>query len=169
MEDLHDVWPHRWITPKAKSSSSGLHGLGIFAVHNIIEGESVGVLGGIIIPKQEVKKYWDKMNHIGIQVDDNFFIAPTIRNELEETGAFNHSCYPNCGFSNSITLVAIRDIKAGEELVFDYAFCESFMEEFKCNCESPNCRKIIKPSDWKNPEMQKRYGNYFSPYLKAKF
>jgi uncharacterized protein len=169
MEDIHRIWPHRWVTPKAKSNGSEIHDLGVIATQDIQKGESVGVLGGVIVPKKEIGKYWKKMNHVGIQFDDDFFIVPTTRQELKETGVFNHSCDPNCGFANSITLITIKNIKKGEELTFDYAFCESFMEEFKCNCGSPNCRKVIKPTDWKNPELQQKYGKYFSPYLKAKF
>ncbi len=170
MTDLHNIWKHRWITPKAKSTKSKLHGIGVVAVENISKDETVGVLGGIILTKSEIKNYWRKMKmgHVGIQFSDDFFICPTTRKELEETGIFNHSCEPNCGFKNSIELVAIRDIKAGEELVFDYAFCESLMESFECSCGSKNCRKIIKPTDWKIPEIKKKYGNYFSPYLKTK-
>jgi len=169
MEDIHRIWPHRWITPKAKSTKSGIHGLGVIAIQDITKGEDVGVLGGVIVPSSEIKNYWRKMGHVGIQIDDNFFIVPTTRKELEETGIFNHSCDPNCGMQGTIKLIAIKDIKKGEELVFDYAFVESLMEQFECKCGSPNCRKIIKPTDWKIPDLQKRYGEYFSPYLKAKF
>ena len=134
-----------------------IHGLGVIALENITKGEVVGVLGGVIVPKKEINNYWKIMGHVGIQIDDEFFIVPTTREELEKTGIFNHSCNPNCGFSNQITLIAIKDIKKGEELVFDYAFCESFMEELRCNCGSPNCRKIIKSTDWKILELQKKF------------
>ena len=168
MEDLHNRWQHRWITPKARSFNSKIHGLGVAAIQNIKKGEIVCVYGGVIVLKRDVKEYWKIMGHIGIQIDDNFWTVPTSREELKKTGIFNHSCKPNCGFSNQITLIAIRDINNGEELVFDYAFCESFMEDFKCKCGSKNCRKIIKGTDWKNKEIQKRYKKYFSPYLKKK-
>ncbi len=169
MGDLHGIWPHRWITPKAKSSGSYVDGLGLIAIKGIQKGEPVGVLGGIIVPKKEIVQYWKKMGHVGIQVDDDFFIVPTTRKELEQTGVFNHSCSPNCGFSNSITIVAIKNIEKGKELTFDYAFCESFMKGFKCNCGSAKCRNTITPTDWKNPGLQKKYGSYYSPYLKSKF
>lgn len=68
------------------------------------------------------------MGHVGIQIDENFFICPTSREELKKTGVFNHSCEPNAGFRSSIVLEAIRDIKAGEEITFDYAFCEMYFE-----------------------------------------
>ncbi len=168
MEDLHNNLRHRWITPKAKSFRSKIHGLGVIAMDDIRKGENVGVLGGVIIKKEDMPDYWKIMGHVGIQIDDEFFIVPTTRTELEETGVFNHSCDPNCGFSNSITFVAIRNILKGEELTFDYAFCESLINNFNCKCGSENCRKIIKPTDWKNKKLQKNYGTYFSPYLKNK-
>jgi len=169
MKDLHKFWKHRWITSKSKVYKSYIHGLGVIAVENIPKGEVVAVLGGVIVPISEINKYREKFGHIGIQIDDNFFICPASREELKETGAFNHSCEPNIGYKDPITFVTIRDIKADEELVFDYAFSESMFEPFECNCGNADCRKIIKPDDWKIPEIQKRHGEYFSPYLKKKF
>ena len=168
MEDLHKFWKHRWITTKAKAKHSSIHGMGVVAVENISKGEIVAVLGGVIVPLSEINRYREKLGHRGIQIDDNFFICPTSREELKETGVFNHSCEPNIGYKDAITFIAIRDIKAGEELTFEYAFSESYFETFKCKCGSINCRKIIRPDDWKIPEIQKKYGQYFSPYIKKK-
>ena len=168
MEDLHQIWPHRWITPKAKSMDSKIEGLGVIAIRDIKKGESVGVLGGIIVPKEDIEKYSEQVGDVGIQISDDFFIVPSTRKELEETGVFNHSCNPNCGFSNSITFVTLRDIKKGEELTFDYAFSESLKQEFTCNCGAENCRKHIKSTDWKIPDLQQKYKKYYSQYLKDK-
>jgi len=127
------------------------------------------VLGGIVIHKKEIKKYWKKEGHVGIQISDDFFIVPPDRNELKKYGVYNHSCNPNIGFGQeSIIFYAIKNIKPGEELVFDYATCELSKPPFHCNCKSKNCRKIIKPSDWKRKDIQKKYGKYFSPYIKSK-
>jgi SET domain-containing protein len=161
-------WQHRWITPKAEAQKSRIHGLGTVAIEQIHKGEIVGVLGGVIISSEEIAEYRRRMGHVGIQVNENFFICPTSRKELEETEVFNHSCEPNIGYIDSITFVAIKDIKPMEELVFDYAFSETFFEPFECKCGSANCRKIIKPDDWKIAKIQEKYGQYFSPYLKKK-
>ena len=169
MEDLHDMWPHRWMTKKVKATSSKIHGLGVMATEDISKGEDVAVLGGIIVPLSEIKKYDSIMGDVGIQIDDNFFIVPTTREELEKTGVFNHSCEPNCGMASAIKFIAIKDIKKGEELVFDYAFTESFKQEFECACGSESCRKTIHPTDWKLPELQKKHSEYFSHYLQKKF
>ena len=165
-----EKWGTRWLTPKAKVINSKLHGLGVEAIKFIKKGEAVGVLGGLIVPKKEIKKYWKKEGHIGIQISDGFFIVPPNRKELHKYGVYNHSCSPNIGFNNeSIILYAIKNIKKGEELVFDYAMCEANKPPFKCNCRSKNCRNYIKPTDWKNKNLQKSLGKYFSIFLRKKF
>ncbi len=170
-KDLHSIWGHRWLIPKAKASKSDIHGLGVIAIKPILKGELVCVIGGIIIPTSQIKQYRKKMghHHAGFQIDEDFFICPTTIGEYKETGVFNHSCEPNVGFVDSIKLVAIKNINKGEELAFDYAFSEIEFESFECNCGSKNCRKTITPDDWKIPELQRKYGKYFSPYLRAKF
>ena len=168
MEDLHNEWSHRWLSSKAEAKNSRIHGLGVFAKEPIKSGEEVGVLGGVIVSKLEIREYWKIMGHVGIQFNDNFFIVPTSREELKEKGVFNHSCEPNLGFGDSITLVAIKNIEPEEELVFDYAFNETYHDSFKCNCGSKNCRGIIKPDDWQRQEIKEKYKDFYSPYLKVK-
>jgi SET domain-containing protein len=168
MQDLHERWHHRWLSPKAEARSSNIQGTGVFAKEKILKGEPVGVLGGVIVHKDDIKEYQSILGHVGIQIDDNFFIVPTTREELERDGVFNHSCNPNIGFSNSLTFVAMRDIETGEELVLEYAFSEALYESFDCRCNAKNCRKKISPDDWKNKDIQNKYKIYFSPYLKDK-
>lgn len=168
MQDLHETWGHRWLNSKAEARSSHIQGTGVFAKAKINKGEPVGVLGGVIVPTLQIEEYRAIMTQVGIQIDENFFIVPTTREELERFGVFNHSCDPNIGFSNSITLLAMRDIQPEEELVFDYAFNEINVKEFSCNCGSSKCRKIIRPTDWQTPEIQGKFLEYFSPYLKEK-
>jgi len=166
--DYHSIYNHRWHNPKVKSYNSPIEGLGVIATQHISKGEIIFVYGGVIVPKTEIKDYWKKMGHVGIQVDDNFWICPTSRGELEKQGVINHSCEPNTGFQNQIILVAIKDIEPNEEITFDYAFSESFMEKFQCNCGSKNCRKMITQDVWKNKKIKEEYGEYYSPYLKNK-
>ena len=62
--------------------------------------------------------------------------------------------------------MALREIKAGEELMFDYAMTDGGpYDEFECYCGSSNCRKKITGADWKLPELWDIYEGYFSPYL----
>jgi len=162
-------WGTRWLTPKAVAKKSKIHDLGVVALRLIKKGEPVGVLAGIVVPKKEIKKYWQIMGHVGIQISNDFFIVPPDRAELEKYGVYNHSCDPNIGFGEESTIFyAIKNIKPGEELVFDYAACEISKIPFRCNCGFKNCRKIIKPTDYKSKKLQRAQGKYFSPFLKSK-
>lgn len=161
---------HRWLTPKAGSFDSKKHGLGIKVIERILEGEDVLVYGGIIINSDQIEEYWKKMGHIGTQIDDNFFIVPSTREEIESTGTINHSCNPNTGFKNQVQLVATREIEPGEELTLDYAYCEtSHNMDFKCECGDELCRGRVTNNDWQDKKLQEKFGRYFSPYIQKKF
>jgi D-alanine-D-alanine ligase len=55
----------------------------------------------------------------------------------------NHSCAPNTAY-RGFDLIALQDIRAGEELTVDFAtFCGENMEGFQCMCGSVNCRGDI--------------------------
>jgi hypothetical protein len=59
----------------------------------------------------------------------------------------NHSCEPNTGFhiqGTAADLFAIRDIAAGEEILFDYSTTLD-EEDFTmvCACGTPSCRGVI--------------------------
>lgn len=57
----------------------------------------------------------------------------------------NHSCNPNTSHCSRIGMdIALRDIKKGEEITYEYAFLLLSGEKLVCNCESKNCRKVIK-------------------------
>ena len=168
MEDLHNKWPHRWLNHKAEVRPSKIEGTGVFAKEKILKDEPCGVLGGVIVHRNDIKEYRSLMTQVGIQIDSDFFIVPTTREELEKQGVFNHSCEPNAGFSNSITFIAMRDIEPGEELVFDYAFCETAYDGFECHCNTRTCRHKITSEDWKLRDIQEKYSEYFSPYLRSK-
>jgi len=162
-KDLHDIWPHRWITKKSKPGESSIHEIGMFATEPIAKGEVIAVYGGIIVPIEDIEDYRDKIGGIrGIQIDEGFFICPT----EPGGGRFNHSCEPNLGYKNTIIIVAMKNIQIGEELVFDYGMSESNFKPFICNCGSQNCRKEVKPNDWEDKGLQDKHGEYFATYLK---
>jgi uncharacterized protein len=56
----------------------------------------------------------------------------------------NHSCHPNCEpdeITGRIWIIAKRDIKAGEELTYDYNLYDGGEEEIApCQCGAANCR-----------------------------
>lgn len=160
-----------YISPKAKKGiKSKIAGRGLFAARAIKKGEVVAIKGGHIIDWKTYKKHEDLIGMTVLQIDDNFILAPLKKSEIEKVTIFlNHSCGPNVGVRGEITFVAMRDIKVGEELTIDYAMIEN--EEYpsmKCACGSRNCRKIITGKDWERKELQKKYGEYFSAFLREK-
>ena len=66
-------------------------------------------------------------------------------------GAYlNHSCDPNCEvdeINGRVWLFAIRDIAAGEELVWDYNLYDDD-EPAPCHCGSKKCRGTMYSREW---------------------
>ena len=60
-------------------------------------------------------------------------------------GLLLHSCSPNVTLDmQDFTIWAIKDIEPGEALTMDYATTEdTLFRQFKCMCESDNCRHWI--------------------------
>src|SRR6266446_1544429 len=67
-----------------------------------------------------------------------------------------------------ITFVAMRDVRAGEELTHDWAMTDDDDYSVECKCGALKCRKLLTGKDWQRPELQKRYAGYFSAYLARK-
>ena len=99
----------------------------------------------------------------------HLFIAPVSDEERELSMLYlNHSCDPNLGVRGEITFVAMRDIRAGEELTHDWAMTDDDEYSLKCNCGASNCRQMLTGKDWQRPDLQRRYAGYFSAYLARK-
>lgn len=169
MDDLHNRWHHRWINPKTKEGTSVINKNGLIAIEDIAEGEAVIVYGGVIIPKEDLLFYRNTFGNYDVPLDDGFSIAPTTKSEIMETGSVNHSCEPNLGWKNALTLATTRKVQKGEELTVEYAMHGGYPDDMKCNCGTPSCRKVITKDDWKNPQIRAKYGRWFMPFVKAKF
>lgn len=81
----------------------------------------------------------------------------------------NHSCNPNCGIKNLFTLVAMKDIKKGEELLWDYDMTEDSDWRMDCLCGAENCRKVIGSFALVPNETRERYKGYISQWLVEKY
>jgi hypothetical protein len=102
-----------------------------------------------------------------MQVDVNLIFLGPLTRELGDS--INHSCEPNCGMRNATTIVAMRDIAAGEELTFDYAMSDaSAYDEFDCNCGTSLCRGRVCADDWRLDTLRHRYKGFFSPYIQRR-
>ena len=156
--------------PKTEIRVSLIKGKGLFAKEDIKKDEIVFIKSGHIIKGNKgMTKLEKKLGEYCLQIADEFYFCPKTRKEIKDIAIFiNHSCDPNVGPDGQITFVALRDIKAGEELSHDYAMTTDRNYRLKCNCGSKNCRKIITGKDWKLKSLQKKYGNHFSYYILKK-
>jgi uncharacterized protein len=159
-----------YITPRArKGGASSIAGRGLFAVEPIADGELVAIKGGHIVTTEAVKSLPERLQNSEIQISDGFSLVALEEAEYEPVMLFlNHSCEPNVGFAGNIVLVAMRDVGAGEELTTDYALFDDYDGAMECECGTPSCRGTIGGRDWQRPDLQRKYGSYFSSYLLAR-
>ena len=156
-------------SPKIEVRENTLAGRGVVAVEDIGKDEIVAIKAGNIVTSDEIAEVTRQAGDLALQIDDDFYIAPRIPEEADDMSVYmNHSCDPNIGFRGQIVYVAMRDIAAGEELCHDYAMERSDDYLLECRCGSPLCRGKVSGGDWKLPELQQRYGDYFSIYLLRK-
>jgi len=162
--------PISYRSSKAAVRESKIHGRGLFASSDIIKDEVVLVKGGHIVDRETLREeITPRLGPVEIQIDDRFFITPVTDEEKELSMLYsNHSCDANLGMRGEITFVAMRDIRAGEELTHDWALTDDDDYSIECKCGSPNCRKILTGKDWERPDLQQKYAGYFSPYLAKK-
>jgi uncharacterized protein len=159
-----------YLSPKTKVRESKIHGRGLFAAAEIAKDEMIAVKGGHIVDGKTLReKITPVLGPVEIQIGDDLFIAPVSDEERELSMLYlNHSCDPNLGVRGEITFVAMRDIRAGEELTHDWAMTDDDDYSVECNCGASDCRKTLTGKDWQRPDLQERYAGYFSAYLARK-
>ncbi len=159
-----------YLSPKTEVRESKIHGRGLFATADISKHEVVAVKGGRIVDGKTLReKIAPRLGPVEIQIDEDLFIAPVTEEERDGSMLYsNHSCDANLGMRGEITFVAMRDIRAGEELTHDWATTDDDDYSVECKCGAPNCRQILTGKDWQRADLQKRYAGYFSAYLGEK-
>jgi hypothetical protein len=161
--------PLSYRSPKTVVRESPIHGRGLFAADDIAQGKIVTVKGGSIINRAQLQELLPWLGSAEVQIADDLFICPTTAAEREGSILFsNHSCDPNMGVCGQIVFVAMRDIRTGEELTHDWAMTDDDDSSTSCHCGAVNCRGQVTGKDWMRPELQARYGQYFSSYLLEK-
>lgn len=156
--------------------NSKISGKGVFAAANIKRFRTICFLEGEEIPVEEMVKRVNKGILKGsdpLGIDDDLYIQ---LKELPRT--FNHSCNPNAFIRKKNELIALKNIKKGEEITYDYSTTmnddEIKVEGFwkaKCKCGSDNCRGIIDQFKTLPKETQNFYiKNKFAPnFILKKF
>ena len=157
-------------SPKIAVREDTLAGRGVVAIADIARDEIVAIKAGNIITRAELEQATQAAGDMALQIDDDFYLAPRTADDVEDMSVFiNHSCDPNVGFRGQVVYVAMRDISAGEELCHDYSMERADNYLLDCHCGSALCRGKVTGQDWKLPELQQRYGDYFSIYIRNKF
>ncbi len=157
------------LSHKTKVSESPIHRRGLLAKENIAAGEIVAVKGGHILNGEMLRQVAPRVGPAEVQIGDDLFICPVTEEERDGSMIFsNHSCEPNIGLRGQIVFVAMRDIRAGEELTHDWAMTDDDDSSTACRCGAATCRGTITGKDWQRPELQQRYGEFFSAYLLEK-
>jgi len=156
-------------SPKTEIRESSINEKGLFAKASVAKNEIVVIRAGHIINEEDLRRKRDVVGDADLQISDEFYLAPLSREEFKNIMTFvNHSCEPNLGIMGNCIFVALKEIKAGEELYLDYAMFDNNDTSFVCNCRTSFCRKVITGRDWKRKELQAKYGDYFSSYLLKK-
>ncbi len=143
-------------TRKAKIvvRDSGIHGRGVYAAREIRAGERIIEYRGEIISWKEADRRPpsdpDDPSH-------TFFFSLSDGKRVIDGSIggnssrwINHSCAPNCETaeteSGRVYVEALRDIHAGEELVYDYCLIidekitKKLKKQYRCLCGAPDCR-----------------------------
>jgi SET domain-containing protein len=134
---------------------SRVHGRGVFATRDIRKGEVIGEYVGERISHAEAN--WRYRNR---DPDDNHTFLFTVSSrtvidatrEGNATRFINHRCDPNCEPQirrGRVFIVAIRAIRAGDELGFEYNIGRedddppNVDEIYACRCGARRCRGTI--------------------------
>ena len=142
-------------------------GKGIFAKRNIKKNETAFIVKGRIIRGPYSPGY--KFDQRWLAIDNNAWIAPLRRNPWR---FINHSCEPNAGLNGKVTVVAMQNIKKGEEITIDYSITEDdpyWEMDSVCNCGESNCRKIIRSVRFLPEEIFKKYKPYVRKFLEKSY
>jgi hypothetical protein len=115
----------------------GLAGLGLFAGEDIKKGELIIEYIGNILNKEEVDKV--KTNQYLFEVNRNKTIDGRVRWNIARY--CNHACEEAANAESEIKkgrvfVKAVRNIKEGEEIVYDYGeeFVNEFIAPYGCRC-----------------------------------
>ena len=134
---------------------SGVHGKGVFALQDIAEGETIIEYVGEIISWKEADR---RKSSDDSDPNHTFFFSSGDGKKVIDANVggnaarwINHSCDPNCESDEDeetqrVFIKAIRNIRAGEELNYDYGlvidepYTKKLKAEYKCLCGAKNCR-----------------------------
>ena len=129
---------------------SAIAGLGAFAICDITKGTRiVEYTGECISTAEAARRARRRKRVVFFEVSSRTMIDAAVGGGPAKR--MNHSCEGNCDtfatVRGRIIIAAIRDIKAGEELTYDYrlqleeeATLAAAQKRYPCRCGAPRCR-----------------------------
>lgn len=120
--------------------SSPIHGIGGFATTAIGKGTRIIEYVGERISKGESLRRCEQNNEYIFTLNDEQNLDGNVA--WNPARFINHSCAPNCEAeldNERIWIVVIRDIRAGEEITFNYGYDLEDYKDYPCRCGSLNC------------------------------
>lgn len=137
------------------------HGRGVYARSVIKAGTRIIEYTGELISEAEGERRYPTVEGRDEEPEHTYLLTLDEHRVIDaniggnEARFINHSCEPNCepiAYGEHMWIVAIRDIKPGEELAYDYAIelderhTPARKKRFPCFCEARSCRgSILKP------------------------
>jgi uncharacterized protein len=127
-------------------------GKGLFALALIHPGELIFYVNGPLVGFEECLRLDNQGDH-AIQVGHNLYVDSGFPARF-----INHSCDPNAGICDGQRIIAIRTIRPGEQVSFDYSTCMLERHwEMECRCGAPACRGVVRDFDALPRALQARY------------
>ena len=137
-------------------AASPIHGTGGFARTDLPAGTRVIEYVGERITKAESNHRCEGQNHFIFYLDEQFDLDGSI--ETNPARFLNHSCDPNCEtelIDGRLWIMAQRDLRAGEEVTFNYGYDLAFYRDHPCHCGSPKCVGYIVADDFQESLREK--------------
>ena len=111
-------------------------------------------------PGEVIAEFWAgtiaaEPTYLTVQID----VGKHITLQPEFLQYINHSCDPNVFFDTTLMqLVALREVKSGDEMTFFYPSTEWKMtQSFNCYCGSSNCLGEIRGASYLPDDITKQY------------
>lgn len=149
----------------AEVKNSGIHQSGLFARRDIKKGKRViEYIGDRVIRSESERRATEQLEVAAKTGEGGVYIfTVNARYDIDGTKTANiarfanHSCAPNCEtdvVEDRVWIMALKDIKKGDELVYNYNFDLECYEEHPCRCGSANCvGYIVAKQYW--PKLRK--------------
>jgi len=159
-------------TPPILVRRSRIQGRGVFATRDIAQGDRIIEYTGARMTHEEADAQCpddeaSERHHTFLFAVDDELVIDGGRGG-NDSRFINHSCEPNCEVDivrRRVFVVALRDIAAGEEILYDYWYMtdegytvEDLRRIYPCRCGAASCRGTLArtPSPPPPPQPRKR-------------